>query len=79
VAGKRRQLRKFITIHKAGLEYPVVFVPLPAASGADKANTHQSRRVDGAGQRHLQLQPSDEDIAADDLERQREPAPALRR
>lgn len=67
-------LVKLITIHKSkGLEYAVVFLPFASSfRGRDKGNTAQVSRVDAAGQRHLQLQPSADDITADDLERQRE-------
>ena len=67
-------LVKLITIHKSkGLEYPVVFVPFASSfRGRDKINTHQVSRVGEDGRRTLHLQPSADDITADDLERQRE-------
>ncbi len=68
-------LVKVITVHKSkGLEYPLVF--LPFASGfrpVDKRDTLFVDLVDEAsGERGLHLDPTDQQISAADLDRQRE-------
>ena len=67
-------LVKVVTIHKSkGLEYPLVFLPFPCSfRGVDKARTTFVSLADSTGHRTLQLQPSDEQIACADKERQRE-------
>ncbi|MEO8859411.1 MAG: UvrD-helicase domain-containing protein, partial [Burkholderiaceae bacterium] len=67
-------LVKVVTVHKSkGLEYPLVFLPFAAHyRGVTRKNTAVVQRVDGAGRRWLVLSPSEEDLQADDKERQRE-------
>ncbi len=67
-------LVKVVTVHKSkGLEYPLVFLPFACSFRAvTKSRARFVSLADGAGQRHLFLQPSDAQIAAADRERQRE-------
>ncbi len=67
-------LVKVVTVHKSkGLEYPLVFLPFACSfRGIDKARTRFVSLADEQGQRGLHLQPTDEQIAAADKERQRE-------
>ncbi|WP_310390214.1 PD-(D/E)XK nuclease family protein, partial [Roseateles sp.] len=56
-----------------GLEYPLVFMPFAAGfRGVDKARTRHVKQLDEAGLAQLILQPSAEQIAQADKERQRE-------
>ena len=67
-------LVKVVTVHKSkGLEYPLVFLPFACSFRAvSKARTAFVSPADPAGGRCLVLQPSDAQIAAADLDRQRE-------
>ncbi|MCV2367483.1 exodeoxyribonuclease V subunit beta [Roseateles oligotrophus] len=67
-------LVKVVTVHKSkGLEYPLVFLPFATGfRGVDKARTRHVKQLDDDGLPHLYLQPSDEQIAQADKERQRE-------
>ena len=67
-------LVKVVTVHKSkGLEYPLVFLPFACAfRGVDKARTPFVSLADKEGHRTLTLEPSKEEIAAADKERQRE-------
>ncbi|WP_286997815.1 MULTISPECIES: exodeoxyribonuclease V subunit beta [Comamonas] len=64
-------LVKIVTVHKSkGLEYPVVFLPFASdfrAYGDDLVRVPQSD-----GSRHLELSPSDAELAQADTERLRE-------
>ena len=67
-------LVKVVTVHKSkGLEYPLVFLPFAGSfRGIDKARTSFVKQLDAEGLPQLHLQPSDEQIAQADKERQRE-------
>ena len=67
-------LVKVVTVHKSkGLEYPLVFLPFACSFRAvAKARTAYVKPADANGVRSLVLQPSDDQIAAADLDRQRE-------
>jgi exodeoxyribonuclease V beta subunit len=67
-------LVKLVTVHKSkGLEYPLVFLPFAAGFRAvSKGRSASLRQPDAAGLPQLYLQPSDEQIAQADVERQRE-------
>ena len=67
-------LVKVVTVHKAkGLEYPLVFLPFACSfRGFDRARTSFAKRADGEGRLRLHLEPTDEDVAAADMERLRE-------
>ncbi len=67
-------LVKVVTVHKSkGLEYPLVFLPFACSFRAvSKARTAYVNPADASGGRCLVLQPSDAQIAAADLDRQRE-------
>ncbi|MCV2356710.1 exodeoxyribonuclease V subunit beta [Paucibacter sp. B2R-40] len=67
-------LVKLVTVHKSkGLEYPLVFLPFAASFRAiSKARSSYVKQPDAEGHAQLYLQPSDEQIAQADVERQRE-------
>ncbi len=67
-------LVKVVTVHKSkGLEYPLVFLPFACSFRAvSKARTAFVNPADATGGRCLVLQPSDAQITAADLDRQRE-------
>ncbi len=67
-------LVQVVTIHKSkGLEYPVVLLPFAAHLRAvERRNTPVLFLADAQGRRTLILSPGDSDLAAADIERQRE-------
>jgi exodeoxyribonuclease V beta subunit len=67
-------LVKVVTVHKSkGLEYPLVFLPFACSfRPVVKARTPFVALADGQGRRALVLQPDAQQIAAADVERQRE-------
>lgn len=67
-------LVQVVTVWKSkGLEYPLVFLPFAAHFRAvEHRNTNHVFLPDASGQRVLSLVPTDEQLAAADLDRQRE-------
>jgi exodeoxyribonuclease V beta subunit len=67
-------LVKIVTVHKAkGLEYPLVFLPFPCSyRGMTRARARFVTPADADGRRTLLFEPGDAELAAADLERQRE-------
>ena len=67
-------LVKIVTLHKSkGLEYPVVLIPFAAHfRPVERKGTSFVFLADEHGQRQLVLEPTDEQLAAADRERQRE-------
>ena len=67
-------LVKVVTVHKSkGLEYPLVFLPFATGFRAvSPARTTLVAWADGAGARHVDLQPDDARIRAADHDRLRE-------
>ncbi len=67
-------LIRVVTIHKSkGLEYPVVCLPFACSmKSVNRKSTSHVPKVAATGERFLELDPDDDDLAQADLERLRE-------